>query len=179
MDCPSEWEFIGVLPFRNAESITRRMDYFGPIVNSAARVSAVADGGQITLSSDFVAEMKKVEYEYEYIKETGDRSKLLQSVGGNEALEESIEQDMKSLTAIGWEVKELGEFKLKGLENPEFISLVYPKPLLGRFEHHLQSKRKKSHVVSSTYGSLNIESYQAKIVCHSNGRPYVLKSGWR
>lgn len=152
-------------PFCETDPITRRMDYFGPMVNKAARVSAVADGGQITLSSDFVAEMKKVEEQYEYITKTGDRSKLLQSVGENENLEKSIEHDLKSLSAIGWEVKELGEFKLKGLENPEYISLVYSKPLLGRFEHHLQSKKKKSQVVSSTYGSLSVEDLPRLRLC--------------
>lgn len=152
-------------PFCETDPITRRMDYFGPMVNKAARVSAVADGGQISLSSDFIAEMRKIEKEIEVIKETGDRTRLLESVGGNEAMERSIEQDMKSLSVLGWEVKDLGEFKLKGLENPEIISLAYPKPLLGRFEHHLLSKKKKTEVVSTTYGALNVENLPRLRLC--------------
>ena len=46
-------------PVCEQDPITRRMDYFGPMVNKSARVSAVADGGQITVSSDFIAEVQR------------------------------------------------------------------------------------------------------------------------
>lgn len=152
-------------PFCETDPITRRMDYFGPMVNKAARVSAVADGGQITLSSDFIAEMNKLEEHCEQIKETGDHTQLLESVGGNEIMARSIEQEIKALNAVGWEIKELGEYKLKGLENPEYISLAYPKPLLGRFEHHLLSKKQRSEVMSSKYGTLSLEELPRLRLC--------------
>ncbi|KAK5275290.1 hypothetical protein LTR40_013282, partial [Exophiala xenobiotica] len=46
-------------PVCDLDPITRRMDYFGPMVNKAARVSAVADGGQIAVSSDFITEVQR------------------------------------------------------------------------------------------------------------------------
>lgn len=48
-------------PVCEPDPITRRMDYFGPMVNRAARVSAVADGGQITVSADFISKVKKLQ----------------------------------------------------------------------------------------------------------------------
>lgn len=150
-------------PVCEKDPITRRMDYFGPMVNKAARISAVADGGQISLSSDFVSEMKQVGAALEAVKEN--KMTLSEAFGGDEVLGWKLEQDMKALDSIGWEIKELGEYKLKGLENPEFINLGYPTPLLGRFEHHLLSKKKRSEVRSSRYGSLSLEQLPNLRLC--------------
>ena len=40
--------------------MTQRADYFGPMVNRASRISSVADGGQITVSSDIIAEIQRL-----------------------------------------------------------------------------------------------------------------------
>jgi adenylate cyclase len=40
------------------------------------------------------------------------------------------------LTSQGFEVKEMGEKKLKGLENPEVVYSLYPHALAGRIEIH-------------------------------------------
>lgn len=39
-------------PVCEEDPITRRMDYHGPIVNAAARISAFARGGQILVNPD-------------------------------------------------------------------------------------------------------------------------------
>ena len=46
-------------PVCEPDPVTRRMDYFGPMVNRSARISGAADGGQIYVSSDFVAEIHR------------------------------------------------------------------------------------------------------------------------
>lgn len=47
-------------PVPELDVVTQRMDYLGPVVNKASRVSGIADGGQITLSSDFRSEYLKI-----------------------------------------------------------------------------------------------------------------------
>ena len=117
-------------PVCEVDPVTRRMDYFGPMVNRASRISSVADGGQITVSSDFIAEIQRLlETHIE-----GDRSN---STGSEEAYGEDvhsqlIRQELRSLSSQGFEVKDLGERRLKGLENPEYIYLMYPHSLASR-----------------------------------------------
>jgi adenylate cyclase len=117
-------------PVCEVDPVTKRMDYFGPMVNRASRISSVADGGQITVSSDFIAEIQRLlETHIE-----GDRSN---STGSEEAYNDDIHsqlirQELRSLSSQGFEVKDLGERRLKGLENPEYIYLMYPHSLASR-----------------------------------------------
>ncbi|KAK5987569.1 Adenylate cyclase [Cladobotryum mycophilum] len=115
------------------DPVTRRMDYFGPMVNKASRISSVADGGQITVSSDFISEIQRWLENMQEIDRNG-------SAESDEALEydiyaASIRDNLKSLTNQGFGVKEMGERKLKGLENPEVIYSLYPQVLAGRVEY--------------------------------------------
>merc|ERR1711988_1274777 len=109
------------------------------MVNKAARVSAVADGGQITVSSDFISEIQRCLENYQDTDRQG-------SPGSEEGYEESyansIRKDLRSLTSQGFEVKEMGEKKLKGLENPEVVYSLYPHALAGRIEYHQQVERR-------------------------------------
>jgi len=117
-------------PVCDLDPITRRMDYFGPMVNKAARVSAVADGGQIAVSSDFITEVQRTLEAYA----DDDRR---DSVGSDDTVNEDplsgqIRRELRQLSSQGFEVKDLGETKLKGLENPEFLYLMYPHSLAAR-----------------------------------------------
>ena len=123
-------------PVYENDPVTRRMDYFGPMVNRTARISGVADGGQITVSSDFVSEIQRCLETYTDHDRSG-------STGSEEAFEndilgQSIRRELRSLSSQGFEVKDLGERKLKGLENPEYIYLMYPHALSGRIHHQQQ-----------------------------------------
>jgi adenylate cyclase len=128
-------------PVCEVDPVTKRMDYFGPMVNRASRISSVADGGQITVSSDFIAEIQRLlETHIE-----GDRSN---SAGSDEAFSEDtnsqlIRQELRSLSSQGFEVKDLGERRLKGLENPEYIYLMYPHSLASRLAVHRQVNEQK------------------------------------
>ena len=55
-------------PVCEPDVITGRMDYFGPMVNRASRISAIADGGQIAVSSDFLDVLNSLTVKHNNIK---------------------------------------------------------------------------------------------------------------
>lgn len=117
-------------PVCEQDPVTARMDYFGPMVNRAARISSVADGGQITVSSDFIAEIQR-------LLETHIESDRIGSTGSEDTVNDdlmgaAIRRELRSLSSQGFEVKDLGQRMLKGLENPEYIYLMYPHSLASR-----------------------------------------------
>ncbi|KAL6303514.1 adenylate cyclase-like protein [Sparassis latifolia] len=104
-------------PVCEPDPITHRMDYFGPMVNRSARISGSAAGGQIMCSADVVREINA------RIFETGmetDQSHLQSPYA------------IDAIRRLGSVVVPVGEVKLKGLELPEMLSLVYPDQLAGR-----------------------------------------------
>jgi adenylate cyclase len=123
-------------PVCEVDPVTKRMDYFGPMVNRSARISSIADGGQITVSADFIAEIQRL---LETSVDTdrsdsinSDEAALLAASEADNPFAVQIKRELRSLSSQGFEVKELGERRLKGLENPEYIYLMYPHALSSR-----------------------------------------------
>lgn len=115
-------------PVFERNPITQRMDYFGPVVNKASRICNAADGGQICVSSDVIATLRNFPSMFdEDVDHVG--TDTVDSSGSF-----PVSRDLLQLKRLGFHVVELGERRLKGLETPETLSLVYSKQLLGRIE---------------------------------------------
>ncbi|KAI0136736.1 protein phosphatase 2C [Xylariales sp. AK1849] len=126
-------------PVAEIDPVTRRMDYFGPMVNKASRISAVADGGQITVSADFISEIQRCLETYQENERNGSAGS--EDTFDDDSAASQIRKELRSLSSQGFEVKEMGEKKLKGLENPEYVYSLYPHALAGRIDHHNQDTR--------------------------------------
>jgi adenylate cyclase len=111
------------------------------MVNKASRISACADGGQITVSTDFISEIQRC---LEHYQESGaaNADEL-----EDDAFAKAIPNELRTLSSQGFEVKEMGEKKLKGLENPEVIYSLYPHALAGRIGNHQAHERAQSNYV--------------------------------
>ena len=139
-------------PVCETDPVTRRMDYFGPMVNRAARISGAADGGQIFVSLDYIAEIQRSLEAFADPERSG-------STGSEDSLSEdpfgqSIRKELRALSLQGIEVKDLGTQKLKGLENPELIYLMYPHSLAGRLIAQQQRSDAEAAAASNEPASL-------------------------
>ena len=143
-------------PVCEPDPVTRRMDYFGPMVNRAARISAVADGGQITVSSDFIAEIQRALETYAESDRTGSTGS--DDIIDDDAMGHAIRKELRALSSQGFEVKDLGECKLKGLENPEYIYLMYPHSLAGRLVAQQQRADAQAAAASNDPASMSRDS---------------------
>lgn len=169
-------------PVSETDPVTRRMDYYGPMVNKASRISAVADGGQITVSADFIQEIQRCLMTYQ----DEDRANSIASGGpggpddaaGQSLLDDdqmaaAIRKELRMLSSIGFEVKDLGEIKLKGLENPELVYSLYPHSLVGRVEYHLAHHAR----VNNAEAPAAVAAAAAAASAAAEGKPATLIPG--
>jgi adenylate cyclase len=148
-------------PVCEQDPVTGRMDYFGPMVNRSARIQSVADGGQITVSSDFIAEIQRLLETHIEIDRTNSAGS--EDAMGDEMISSAIRRELRSLSSQGFEVKDLGQRNLKGLENPEYIYLMYPHSLAARLvvqqQQQAQAEQAKAAAAAApTDANVGIES---------------------
>ncbi|KAJ8581476.1 hypothetical protein M405DRAFT_868645 [Rhizopogon salebrosus TDB-379] len=119
-------------PKCESDPSTGRMDYFGPMVIRAARISGNAAGGQIMCSAAVVREIN---------------AKIFETGPDTEYSEFQPTQAIEVIRQMQIAVVHAGEIKLKGLELPEVVSLVYPAAPLGR--QNLDASGSSSALVKS------------------------------
>ncbi|KAF5337656.1 hypothetical protein D9758_012998 [Tetrapyrgos nigripes] len=108
-------------PLCERDPVNHRMDYFGPMVNRAARVNGIALGGQIMCSADVMREI---------------RAKVFGDGPSTPYSDHQTQQAINSIRQIGVAHFLVGEVKLKGLELPEMVTVIYPKALA--YRHQIQ-----------------------------------------
>ena len=99
-------------PVCEADPVTQRMDYWGPVVNRASRVAAAAEGGQIMASGDVVSELQHF------------FSLDPNSPESETGMSNKIKSEVASLRRIGFGVSTVGERRLKGVSMITLIAIA-------------------------------------------------------
>jgi adenylate cyclase len=129
-------------PVCEMDLVSRRMDYYGPMVNRASRVANSAAGGQILLSADAVSELK------------------------TETLDPQLASTVDALQSLEPEYINIGEKKLKGLEIPEVMTAMYPQKLLGRLHTPAADEQEEAAVALAEDAMEQPSADESPHVCH-------------
>lgn len=156
-------------PVCEPDIITRRMDYFGPMVNKAARVCAVADGGEITLTLDCVKELQRIEDAFNAHHHGGVD---VEDAFGNGENSEILDHEFATVKNIGWRLERLGKVQLKGLETEEEISIIFPRQLQSRYKFQKQPDFTSDDLHVLRILSLRLDAILSKV----NGVPFEMPS---
>ena len=115
-------------PLCEPDLVTHRMDYLGPVVNRAARISGSAQGGQIMISNDVIQELRM----HFAMDETEPPPTPPKDVDLEDPEKRREQSHVENIRRIGFVLTPMGEHKLKGIEAPEPLSLIWPSELAGR-----------------------------------------------
>lgn len=118
-------------PLCEPDFITHRMDYFGPMVNRSARICNSAKGGQLMISNDVIKELAQ-HFSLDSSTPPPPPPKFSDPSSANDPDVIRERGHVETLRGIQFVITSVGERKLKGIEAPEELSLVWSKELAGR-----------------------------------------------
>ncbi|KAF9263742.1 PP2C-domain-containing protein [Marasmius fiardii PR-910] len=109
------------VPICEQDPVNHRMDYFGPVVNRSARVEGKANGGQIMCSAEVMKEIN---------------AKIFETEPPTPYSDLQPQEAIDGIRHIGIAPFSVGEVQLKGLELPDYLTVIYPAEFEGR--HFMQ-----------------------------------------
>lgn len=118
-------------PLCEPDFITHRMDYFGPVVNRSARICGSAKGGQLMISNDVIKELSQ-HFSLDDSTPPPAPPKPIDPNAPSDPTAMRERSHIEALRRMGFVITPVGERKLKGIEAPEALSLLWPKELEGR-----------------------------------------------
>lgn len=118
-------------PLCEPDFITHRMDYFGPMVNRSARICGSAKGGQIMISNDVIRELSQ-HFSLDDSSPPPAPPKPIDAAAVSDPAAVRERNHIETLRRMQFTITPMGERKLKGIEAPEALSLIWPKELEGR-----------------------------------------------
>lgn len=107
------------MPLCEPDLITGRMDYFGPMVNRSGRIQSSALGGQICCSQEIIKDIN---------------THVLGIEEANELSRPQTQVSVEGVRKLGLVIMPKGEVKLKGIELPEDLFILYPSGLEARHD---------------------------------------------
>ncbi|KAJ3217007.1 cysteinyl-tRNA synthetase [Dinochytrium kinnereticum] len=129
-------EYTGSPHESKVDPVTGRMDYYGPVVNRSARVSSVSQGGQILVSYDAMKEIQtRIGYRTSLTPQSLSPALAIMSlcwriIDGENVMDSTTksggDEKFLNIKAMGLHAWYVGEVKLKGLEAPEVLYMIYP-----------------------------------------------------
>lgn len=181
-------------PLCETDLVTQRMDYFGPMVNRAARTCGASMGGQILVTGDMWRKIMDIATRSAVSNVYGRRSVASHSFISSRPV--SVFSQGKSFAELfpdGFSSKKhareaerlnklkltahfLGQVKLKGLEAPEMLFEVFPEHLAQRAAY-LSAVKGESPLVLKTEPSIDIETSDMErlsMLCDRLGQFVVL-----
>jgi adenylate cyclase len=79
----------------------------------------------------------------------------------DDVMSQAIRRELRSLSSQGFEVKDLGERRLKGLENPEYIYLMYPHALSSRLA--VQQQRSEAEAAANNVAGAGTKTRDSQL----------------
>lgn len=118
-------------PLCEPDFITHRMDYFGPMVNRSARICGSAKGGQLMISNDVIKELSQ-HFSMDGSSPPPAPPKFVDPSSANDPDVVRERGHIETLRRMQFTVTPVGERRLKGIEAPEELSLIWAKELEAR-----------------------------------------------